>query len=176
MSGVGRRASTLLSEALCAEDAEEAGADSQLLVADPASAIAALGAPDAREVDRNAVVQRFGGVGALLVVACEEHWAREHGGMARDEDVLDEVPHALASELGRLLSGFAHMEPSEMDGLVESIEGLDGQFPIADEAAARRWLNVTYAVAARDGSEESHRAYVRALDRLLALKRELVSI
>jgi hypothetical protein len=62
-----------------------------------------------------------------------------------------------------------------MDCLVEAIERADGGLPGGEAASARRWLHVTYAIAARDGTDEAHHAYIKAFHRVLALKRALVS-
>ena len=45
----------------------------------------------------------------------------------------------------------------------------------ADGVDAHRWLHATYAVAARDGTPGAHRAYMRALDRVMRLVRPLVA-
>lgn len=171
-----RRVASLLHEALRADDAEASGFDARNLVSDPGRAIGVLGGGSPSRVARNAVVQRFGGVGALLVIACEECWERRRS----PEFSADELPDPLQSDLRRLLEMFSGLGAQEMVELVRAIESDACDSPIAATGAepkaddeARRWLHVTYAVAARDGTDEAHRAYVGALDRVLALKRRL---
>jgi len=168
-----QRVASLLSAALCADDAEASGFDARTLVADPTRAVEMLGGPGASPAARHAVVQRFGGVGALLVIACEDCWKRLH-------EAESDVPDPLQVDLERLLSLFTELGAEELVRLVRSIESTardsspenhDAVFRA--DAEARRWLHVTYAVAARDGTEEAHRAYVSALDRVLTLKRNL---
>jgi hypothetical protein len=175
MTRVTRRVAELSSAALCAEDAEASGVYAQDLLVDPGRAVDLLGAPDVPLAARHAAVQRFGGVGALLVVACEELWQQIHSprfsGEASWAEWLDEFHVYLA----QLLHRFADMSPQDMDCLVEAIERADGGSTGGEAASARRWLHVTYAIAARDGTDEAHRAYIKAFHRVLALKRALVS-
>lgn len=194
-----RRVASLLSAALRADDAEASGFDARTLISDPVQAVALLGSPEVSPVARHGVVQRFGGVGALLVLACEDRWRLLHLGrstgegastgrdgttpeeaaVSADRERAEDVDR-LHSDLRRLLELFTYLGADEMAQLVRAIEnaacdsaeGAHDEDPQAD-AEARRWLHVTYAVAARDGTEEAHRAYVGALDRVLALKREL---
>jgi hypothetical protein len=174
VTGVTRRVAELSSAALCAEDAEASGVHAQELVADLSRAVGLIGAPDVPLAAHHAVVQRFGGVGALLVIACEESWQRLNAprvsGEATWADWLDEIHVHLA----QLLHRFADISSQDMDCLVEAIERADGGSPGNEAATARRWLHVTYAIAARDGTDEAHRAYVKALHQVLALKRALV--
>ena len=164
-----------MSSASWAEDAEASGIRTQELLADVGRAVGLLGAPDVDPLARHAVVQRFGGIGALLVIACEESWSQREW-FSEDPGVNGPLGH-LPGELGELLDCFSEMEAKDMDRLVAAIESSQGHFYASDvEAAARRWLNVTYAVAARDGTDEADRAYFQALDRVLSMKRELVSI
>ena len=193
------RVASLLSEALRADDAEASGFDARDLVSDPGRAVGVLGGGES-PVARHAVVQRFGGVGALLVVACEECWRRlhapdssvdrdssDHRDSSADRNSSDhesssddEAPDRLQADLRRLLDLFGDLGAEEMVELVGSIENAACEPSVASGAVdtrvdddARRWLHVTYAVAARDGTDEAHRAYVSALDRVLALKRRL---
>ena len=85
----------------------------------------------------------------------------------------DGVPEA-RRHLQRLLDEFAELGPQELGELVEEIECADGRIGGEEVASTRRWLNVTYAIAARDRTDESHQAYLRALDRVLASTRTLV--
>lgn len=174
VTGVTRRVAELSSAALGAEDAEASGVHAQELLADPNRAVGLLGAPDVPLAARHAVVQRFGGVGALLVIACEESWQRVHGPRVAAEATWAEWLDEIHVHLAQLLHRFADISAQDMDCLVEAIEREDTGSPCNEAACARRWLHVTYAIAARDGTDEAHRAYVEALDRVLALKRALV--
>ena len=151
------RASGLLGQALAAEDAETVGPRADELLADPERAVSLLGAPDAWAVARHAVVQRYGRVGALLVVGFEERHRARAGGEA-----------VAVPELEELLDGFPSADAAGLDGILAA---LDGEHPddVDEENTARRWLHATYAVAERDGTDEAHRAYMDALDRLLRL-------
>lgn len=178
-TGLDRRVSSLLSDALRADDAEASGFDARTLVADPARAVDLLGSPEVPPAARHCVVQRFGGVGALIVMACEDCWKRCHRAESTAGATRDEL-EPFQVDLRRLLELFTELGAEEMVELVREIENAACDSPVGrgDEdsqadAEARRWLHVTYAVAARDGTDEAHRAYVNALDRVLALKREL---
>lgn len=175
MTNVNERIAELMSEALRAEDAQASGVDAKEILADPDRAVGLLGAPGVLQA-RHAVVQRFGGVGAILVIACEESWKREHAanlaGLATRSEQLD----SFHLGLDQLLHRFGDIGPSEMDCLVEAVETAEGCSQESEDAIARRWLHVMFAVAARDGTDQAHHAYVEALDRVLALKRGLVSI
>jgi hypothetical protein len=175
VTGVSRRVAELLAAALHAEDAEASGVHAQELLADPCRAVELLGAPDVPLAVRHAVVQRFGGVGALLVIACEESWQLLHAARVSGETTSTERLDPLHANLEELLHRFADIGPQDMDCLVEAIERAEGWSPGSEAATAHRRLHVTYAVAARDGTDEAHRAYVQALDGVLALKRGLVS-
>jgi hypothetical protein len=153
---LGRRAAGLLGQALAADDAETAGLRASEVLADPEAAVSLLGAPDAWPTARHAVVQRYGRVGALLVLGFEERWRAGEGGEAGVE------------ELDVLVDRFADADAEELDGLLGALDGT-GPGGGDETDAARRWLHATYAVAERDGSDEAHRAYMDALDRLLRL-------
>jgi hypothetical protein len=183
------RAWALLDEAIASDDAEATGLRAAELVADPDSAVSLLGAPDTPVAARHAVVQRYGYVGALLVLGFEDRWrrlnrsatagpisARRHPGVAELWPCLD-----------RLIDDFARLDASELDTLLAEIDRAAGAHAgevvgppdtdwagaawTAAEPEARRWLHATYAVAARDGTGAAHRAYMDALDRLLRLAR-----
>jgi hypothetical protein len=169
------RASELITAALYADDAEAAGVHAAALLADTRRAIRVLGGPMSAPAARHAVIQRFGGVGALLVIACEEASAQaELAAGASGEPVPDEQQD-LHHLLDRLLRGFGDMTPDQLDSLLVAIAEADGAVTDGEGASARRWLNVTYAIAARDGTDDAHRAYVHAFDRVLALTRPLVA-
>jgi hypothetical protein len=174
MTGVSQRVVELFCAAMCSEDAEASGICAHELLVDPRRAVGLLGAPDVPMAARHAVVQLYGGVGALLVVACEESWRERYEGRVPGDSAGAEQLEVVRPYLVELLRRFHDVSPGDMDRLVEAIEREEG-LPFHDEAsAARRWLHVTYAVAARDDTDEAHRAYVQALDRVLALKRGLV--
>jgi hypothetical protein len=176
MTSINQRVAELLSAAMCAEDAEAQGMDARELVADPDRAVRLLGPPGPPQTARYAVVQRFGGVGALLVIACEQSYDRLHGSPVAS-DVAQTCPDdSLRDHLGHLLRDFSDLSPVEMDGLVERVEKVEAGSRPTESTAARRWLHVTYAVAARDGTDEAHRAYVQALDGVLDETRALVAI
>ncbi|MDE3086760.1 MAG: hypothetical protein KGJ77_08335 [Acidobacteriota bacterium] len=152
-----QRAAGLLGQALAADDAEHAGLRADEVLADPAAAVSLLGSPEAWPAARHAVVQRYGRVGALLVLGFEDRWragaGEEAAAPAGLEELVDRFPHAGAEEL---------------EGLLAALDGARGGVP-DDTEAARRWLHATYAVAERDGTDTAHRAYMDALDRLLRL-------
>lgn len=179
MTDVSRRIAELLSESLCADDAEASGIRAKELVGDPDRAVALLGSPHVEPTARHAVVQRFGGVGALFVVACEELWRRDEESScptSTSQAGGDPAREERQGLLETLLRNFNEMGAEDIEGLVEAVEVSEGGWPGGESATARRWLHVTYAVAARDGTDEAHHAYVQALDKVLALKRELVAI
>ncbi|MGH9030270.1 MAG: hypothetical protein ACRDV4_11740, partial [Acidimicrobiales bacterium] len=76
MTTIARRVSELMADAWYAEDAEAAGANAAKLLADRETTLKTLGGPLSVAAARHAVIQRFGGVGALLVVACEDAVAK----------------------------------------------------------------------------------------------------
>lgn len=182
---VGRRlaqaARTLLGEALASDDAEAGGLHADDVLADPEMATALLGDPAAWPAARMAVVQRYGRVGALLVMGYEGRFRSRHGSTG------DGNPR----ELELLVDGFAVMDVHEVHEVLSLLDGLDEgdrrsgrqasasgagtqaagwlEAEQSDSVAARRWLEATYAIAARDGTEADHRAYMRALDRVMRL-------
>lgn len=150
-------ASGLLGQALASDDAEAGGLHADDLLADPAGAVQLLGDPEAWPAARNAVVQRYGRVGALLVLGYEGRWHRRRG--------LDHRPNP--PELEMLLDRFAELSAEEIDGLLAGIERAEGVDPTDEVVAARRLLHATYAQAARDGTEGAHRAYMAALETVM---------
>ena len=81
-----RRATELLRQAMASEDADEFGLRAEHVLADCRTALALLGGADASPAARAAVIQRFGRVGALLVLGYEER------GRARDLGPDGSVP------------------------------------------------------------------------------------
>jgi len=161
--GIRDRATTLLGEALASDDAEAVGVRADAVLADTEAALIVLGAPGAWPAARHAVVQRYGRVGALLVVGYEGRWrARSvHGGRPNPpelEELLDRFAQLEADELARLLAGIDRAEAARFEAAGPG-----------EEPCARRWMHATYAVAARDGTYAAHRAYMTAFDGVVRL-------
>ena len=70
---------------------------------------------------------------------------------------------------------FADLDALGLYPLLCEIDHDGGLAGDEDGADAHRWLHATYAVAARDGTPAAHRAYMRALDRVMRLVRPLVA-
>ena len=154
----------LLRCALSSDDAELHGARAEHILSDEGAALMLLGSSAASESARAAVVQRFGLVGAFLVVGFEERWlgcSEGHGEFA--------VRGRGATFLDALVRDFARLDARQLERLLRHIERSAGPEQEGEVARAHRWLHATYAVAARDGTDKSHRAYLRALDRVLRL-------
>lgn len=157
VEGLGDAATGLLGQALASDDAEAGGLRADDLLADADGAVQLLGDPEAWPAARHAVVQRYGRVGALLVVGYEGRWHRRRG-----------LEHpANPPELETLLDRFAELSAAELDVLLAGIERAEGVDPTDEVVAARRMLHATYAQAARDGTEAAHRAYMEALDTVM---------
>ena len=201
----GRRAAELLRQALVSDDTEDVGLRAEHVLSDEGTAMTLLGPPDAPRVARAAVVQRFGRVGALLVLGYEDQWRRLHtrrsaaggtskrGGSARNGSARNGSARNGACRNGsstgcsrarrdpwsRYLESITHdfavLDADHLAGLLRKIDLCEGCAPSDEVAAARRWLFATYAVAARDCTESSHRAYMSALDRVMRLIGPLAS-
>jgi hypothetical protein len=177
----GRRATELLRQALSSDDAEQGGLHAEHILADEGAALMLLGSPDASAVARAAVIQRFGHVGAFLVVGYEDRW-RRHAAPGPVVDgppgpVVDAAPGPVdgaAHCIESLVRDFALLDARQMDRLLRDIDRAEDRPGDGDGHSAHRWLHATYAVAARDGNARSHRAYLRALDRVLRLVGPLV--
>ena len=157
----------LLAEALAGEDAETAGVRADDVLADPDQAVALLGGPDAWIAARHAVVQRYGRVGALLVMGYDRRWRCRH--RAGTAEGRAKARAAGRDRLEALLEHFGELDAADLDALLAGLDGAEG-LPVDDaRAEARRWLDATYAVAARDGTDTAHRAYMQALDRVMRL-------
>ncbi len=152
-------ASGLLGQALASDDAERGGLRADDVLATDDVALLLLGGPHAWAAARHAVVQRYGRVGALLVVGYEGRWRAAHG----------EGGRANPPELEQLLDQFFDIDASELQTLLARLEQSDGVDPDDEGAEARRRLHATFAVAARDGTDAAHRAYMEALDRVMRL-------
>jgi hypothetical protein len=182
-----RRATELVRQAMASEDVEHLGLRADHVLGDGGAAAALLGSPDASPAARAAVVQRFGRVGALLVIGYEDRWRR-----ARDGGDPDAAGPGDVDEHRRDVEGAARPDGERaLEVLVREFERADAARVYEllceidrddrppgrrdDGADAHRWLDATYAVAARDGSASAHRAYMRALDRVMRLVRILVA-
>ncbi len=169
-----RRAAVLLARALSHEDAEAEGICADWLLADPAVALALLGSPDAAPEARDAVIQRFGLVGALLVVAHEDRWQRHLAVLSGDADTTaagDEV----GGHLERLVKNFSHLDARRLEALLGDIDRAESATSAGQVTATRHRLHATYAVAARDGSPVSHHEYMESLNEVLKNARPAVA-
>ena len=172
-AGNGRRSvvqssAALLALALASDDAEEAGVRAADVLADPEGAVDLLGRPDAVSSARHAVVQRYGRVGALLVIGFEDRWRRRRASATAPAAAAGRGAPPLAL-LEELVEGFSRLDAPAMDELLAALDEAEGMPVVGESATARRWLHATYAVAARDGTDASHRAYMTALDRVMRL-------
>jgi hypothetical protein len=169
-----RRAGVLLARALSHEDAEADGVWADRVLADQAVALALLGSPDADPAARDAVVQHFGLVGALLVVAHEDRWQRHLAVLSGDVDTTsagDEV----SGHLERLVKHFPHLDVPRLEVLLSDIDRAETGRGADRAAAARHRLHAAYAVAARDGSDVSHHQYMESLNEVLKMTRPAVA-
>ncbi len=161
--GLVQQATGLLGQALASDDAEAAGMRADDVLADPETAVSLLGAPDSWQAARHAVVQRYGRVGALLVLGYEHRWRHRH---QPGDDPLPET-------LEHLLEHFHELDAEALEALLAELDVVDG---LTDDAsAARRRLHATYAVAERDGTDTAHAAYMEALERVMRLAGPLLA-
>lgn len=173
--GLLRTSAALLAEALASDDAEAGGLRADDVLADPEQALSVLGAPDGWVAARHAVVQRYGRVGALMVLAYEQRWALRHSVSTGRAPTRGRAGRGRADDghvrrcLDALLETFGDVDAVELDELLADLERAGGAGAGGEEAEARRWLHATYAVAARDRTDAAHRAYMEALDRVLRL-------
>jgi hypothetical protein len=168
----GRRATELLRRALSSDDAELHGTRAEHILTDDGAALMLLGSPDASDVARAAVIQRYGLVGAFIVVGYEERWRRSASGA--DDSATRGPTEIGAACLENLLRDFARLDARRLDRLLREIDRTETADSESEVVSAHRWLHATYAIAARDGTGASHRAYLRALDRVLRLVGPLV--
>lgn len=170
----GRRAMKLLARSLAHEDAEADGICADRVLADPAIALALLGSPDVAPAARDAVVQRFGLVGAFLVVGHEDRWRHRLAVVSGDPDAT--APgDPVSVYLEKLVKQFAHLDVAKLATLLNDIDCVENGFPDDDVAVARHRLHAAYAVAARDGSERSHHEYMESLNEVLRMTRPAVA-
>jgi len=175
---------------MASEDADEVGLRAEHVLADGWTALALLGGTDASPAARAAVVQRFGRVGALLVLGYEEQGRENHLGPVRGAAMIAANGTANGAAKGHraperlddgkrpienLVRDFAALDALELYRLLCEIDDAEGFTADADGVDAHRWLHATYAVAARDGTPGAHRAYMGALDRVMRLVRPLVA-
>jgi hypothetical protein len=168
----GRRATELLRRALSSDDAELHGTRAEHILSDDGAALMLLGSPDASDVACAAVIQRYGLVGAFLVVGYEERWRRSAVG--GDDSGTGGPMDVGAACLETMLQQFPRLDARRVDRLLREIDRPGYPDSDSEVAIAHRWLHATYAVAARDGTARAHRAYLRALDRVLRLVGPLV--
>ena len=164
--GLVHRASGLLGQALASDDAEAAGLRADDVLMSGEVAMLLLGGPDPWAAARHAVVQRYGRVGALLVVGYEGRWRARHGAGGP----------ANPPEMEFLLDRFADLDAEALQALLARLDHSEGVDADEEASRARRWLHATYAVAARDGTDSAHRAYMGALDRVMRLARRRLAV
>jgi hypothetical protein len=160
---------------MASEDVEHLGLRAEHVLADVGAAVTLLGPPDASPAARAAVIQRFGRVGALLVIGYEDRWRAEQlrdldGGVA---DCRSDSGYRCTETLVR---DFARVDAPRLYELLCEIDREGTGTARPDEAGdTHRWLHATYAIAARDGTPSAHRSYMYALDRVMRLVRPLVA-
>jgi hypothetical protein len=169
-----RRANEMLARALSHEDAEADGICADRVLADPAVALALLGSPDADPAARDAVVQRFGLVGALLVIGHEDRWRRHVAALSDDAETTP-VGAEVSGHVERLVKNFGHFDAERLEAVLSDIDRAEGAAPTDRAAAARRRLHAAYAIAARDGSDVSHQQYMESLNEVLLTTRPAVA-
>jgi len=169
-----RRAAALVSRALAHEDAEADGIYADRVLADPAVALALLGSPDADPAVRDGVVQRFGLIGALLVVGHEDRW-RQHLAVLSGAGDASRSGAETSPHVERLVRQFPHLDVDGLQALLAEIdreEAADAGDSLSD---ARHRLHAAYAVAARDGNDVSHHEYMASLNQVLRMTRPSVA-
>jgi hypothetical protein len=169
-----RRATELIRQAMASEDTDQVGLRAETVLADGGIALALLGGPDASPAARAAVVQRFGRVGALLVLGYEER-GRSLRLVPAGADEVTARAEGADGHIESLVRDFTHLDARRLYGLLCEIDEDEGFAGDMDGIDAHRWLHATYAVAARDGTPAAHRDYMCALDRVMRLVRPLVA-
>ena len=169
-----RRATELLRQAMAADDVDQLGLRAEHVLCDGTTAVALLAGPDASPAARAAVVQRFGHVGALLVLGYEERGRARAGDPWSGPRRLRRLDSS-ARHLELLVEEFARIDARGLYRLLCDIDEDDGFAGDGAGFDAHRWLHATYAVAARDGTPAAHRAYMCALERVMRLVRPLVA-
>jgi hypothetical protein len=166
----GRRAAELLARALAHDDAETDGVSADQFLVDPVVAVALLGSPGASPAARDAVVQRFGLVGALLVVGYEDRWCRRLSVLSGAGETVG-AGDVTGRLVERLVRHFFDLDVRRLETLLHEIDRSEHRGAMSGAVAARCRLHATYAIAARDGDDASHHAYMAALDRVLNMTR-----
>ena len=133
-----------------------------------------LGPPHASPTARDAVVQRYGRVGALLVIGYEQRW-RRRARRAAVGDAEAGPTDAVGRQLELLMHHFSDLDAVELFGVLWEIDLAEGRGRGDEAAVAHRWLHATYSIAARDGTEDAHHDYMGALDRVMRLARPLLA-
>jgi hypothetical protein len=159
---------------MASEDADEVGLRAESVLCDGTTALSLLGGPAASPAARAAVVQRFGRVGALLVLGYEARGRARHL-VTVSNDGAGERPEGADSHIEALVRDFATVDARSLYALLCEIDEDDGFAGGDDGIDAHRWLHATYAVAARDATTAAHRDYMCALDRVMRLVRPLVA-
>ncbi len=159
---------------MASEDADEVGLRAETVLAEPTTALALLGGPDASPAARAAVVQRFGRVGALLVLGYEQRGRAHHLVAVNGNGAIERCDPADA-HVESLVRDFGVLDARALYRLLCEIDEDEGFAGDTDGVDAHRWLHATYALAARDGTPVAHRAYMSALDRVMRLVRPLVA-
>ena len=172
-----RRVTDMVRQAMASDDVEHIGLSAEHVLADVSAAVGLLGAPDASPAARATVIQRFGRVGALLVLGYEDRWHREqaHGPGAAPTGTLAYPGDDSRRLVAHLLRDFDRLDARRLYDLLCAIDCGDQTVAHDTPADAHRWLDATYAVAARDGTPAAHRAYMTALERVMRLVRPLVA-
>jgi hypothetical protein len=169
-----RRAEVMLARSLSHEDAEAEGFRAERLLVDPSVALALLGSPEADPAARDAVVQHFGLVGAFLVVAYEDRWQRHLDVLSGDAETV-EADDEVSRQLERLVRHFSRIDARRLEAVLGAIDRAESGTPTDAAAAARHRLHAAYAIAARDGCDESHHEYIEALNEVLEMARPAVA-
>jgi hypothetical protein len=169
-----RRATELMRQAMGSEDSDEIGLRAESVLADRATASTLLGGPDASPAAQAAVVQRFGRVGALLVLGYEER-GRAHRLVPVDAVGTPEPADGTDPRFETLVRDFADLDAKALYAILCEIDEDEPAPGDRNGVDAHRWLHATYAVAARDGTPGAHRAYMCALDRVMRLVRPLIA-
>jgi hypothetical protein len=171
-----RRAAELLARSLSHDDAEADGIVAERILADPEVALTFLGSHDAAPAARDAVVQRFGLVGALLVVGHEDRLRRHLAALAAGAE-SSPVPEAdrISANLERLVRHFPHLDARELASLLDDIDRVETGAPPDALSSARHRLHAAYAVAARDSTDASHHEYMESLNEVLRMTRPAVA-
>jgi len=81
----------------------------------------------------------------------------------------------VARGLERLVKNFPHLDTPGLESLLNEIDRAEGGSPDDQVAGVRHRLHAAYAVAARDGNDDSHRRYMASLNEVLRTTRPAVA-